>query len=294
MSVSGFLGCVVLLVLLVVALCAPWLAPHDPVSQETTSRLLPPVWDGGESAYPLGTDGLGRDVLSRLIFGARISFLVGFGTVAIAGTVGLLLGLISGYVGGRLDSSIQTLSYAQLSLPIILVALAIISAFGPGLSREILVLSLAGWVPFCRVIRGAVLSTKERQFVEAARMIGATDWRIMRVHIVPQIRGVFLILVALQVGQMILFDAALSYLGLGVQPPTPSWGSMISDAGTYLYTSPWLSVFPGAAIALTVLAVMAAGRGISELIDPKGKHMLRSVARESTLRTGGAEGTPAK
>jgi peptide/nickel transport system permease protein len=264
-------GVAILLFITVVAIAAPVTAPHDPQTQYITARLEPPIWAGGTAEFLFGTDNLGRDVLSRLIHGARISLLVGFSTVAIAGTVGLIVGLISGYVGGRVDAVIQTIAYGQLSVPVILVALAIIAVFGQGLVNVIVVLALAGWVPFCRIVRGTVLSTKERQFVEAARMIGGSDRWIVRQHILPQALGVFLLLAAMQVGWMIEFESALSFLGLGVQPPTPTWGNMISDARNYIYASPWLAVFPGLAIAITVLAVNAAGRWLVELMDPKSR-----------------------
>lgn len=268
-SWSGAVGLVVLTLIAGLAVLAPVVAPYDPLSQDLTARLIPPVWDGGSIAHPLGTDALGRDVLSRLIWGGRISLFIGFATVAIAGSIGLALGLVSGYAGGKVDTVIQTVAYTQLSMPVILVALGIIAALGPGLGNVIIVLALAGWVPFCRVVRGTVFATKPRQYVEAADMIGATDWWVVRKHIIPSVLNVFLLLAALQVGWMIIFESALSFPGLGVQPPEPTWGNMIADARDYIYASPWLSVFPGVAIAVTVLAVNAAGRWLVEALDPR-------------------------
>jgi peptide/nickel transport system permease protein len=277
LSITGLVGLTLLAIILASALAAPILAPHDPLAQNTRERLLPPIWEGGKASNLLGTDSLGRDVLSRLLYGGRVSLLVGFLTVAISGSAGLLVGLVSGYVGGWIDRIIQMVAYAQLSMPVILLAIAVIAVFGSGLINVILVLAIASWVPSSRLVRGLVFQTKQLQFVEAARMVGATHTRIVRRHIFPQVVSVFLALAALQVGSMIIFEAALSFLGLGVQPPTPTWGGMISDARDYMHLAPWLSVFPGIAIALTVLAVNAVARWLRDVLDPRSRSALRST-----------------
>jgi peptide/nickel transport system permease protein len=271
LGATGWVGAVVLVGVVLLCIAAPVVTPHDPLVQDTGNRLLPPTFSLSSQSHLLGTDSLGRDLLSRLLNGGRISLLVGFMTVLIAGSIGLLLGLLSGYIGGPLDTVIQTIAYAQLSMPVIVLAVAVMAVSSRGLFDLIVVMVVASWVPSARLVRGVVLATKERQFVEAARTIGATHTRIVGKHILPHVAGVFLALAALQIGWMISFESALSFLGLGVQPPAATWGGMISDGREYIYVSPWVSILPGLALAITVLAVNAVARGARDALDPRSR-----------------------
>lgn len=256
----------------ILAVIAPLLTGLDPVTQHLDQRLTPPVWARGDLQQPLGTDHLGRDNFSRLAYGGRISLLVGISAVVGAGTVGLAVGLLSGYVGGRFDMAVQSVAYAQLSMPFVLLAIGAVAAFGPSLQNIILVLVISGWVVFARVVRGLVLSIREMEFIQAARMIGAPGTRIMVRHVIPHVANAFVVVAALQVGRMILMESGLSFLGLGVQPPTPTWGGMLSDARNYLYADPWTSVLPGAAIVMMVLSVNTLGSWLRDRLDPRLRH----------------------
>lgn len=261
---------VVLLVMILAAVFAPWLAPYDPLDIDITAGLKPPAFlPNGDRDHILGTDSLGRDVLSRLIYGARISLLVGFATVILGGFIGMVLGLISGFYGGWVDNVIMRLADVQLAFPFILLAIAIIAVLGPNLSNLILVLALSSWVLYARLVRGEVLSIKEREYIEAARMVGVTDAGIMVNHIFPNVLSSLLVIGTFSIAQMILAEAALSYLGLGVQLPTPTWGSMLNEARQYMFLNPWLSLFPGLAIMFTVLSVNILGDWLRDLIDPR-------------------------
>ncbi len=264
------LGVLIVLVLIITGLLAPWLAPKDPLAQDVRTRLRPPVWGrGGTWVHPLGTDQLGRDVLSRLIYGSRVSLLVGFFSVIIGGAIGLITGLSSGYLGGAYDTVIMGVADAQLAFPFILLALAIMAALGPGLTNVIIVLSISGWVVFARLVRGITLSAKEKDFVEAARAVGAGPVRIIGVHVLPQVLSPVIVLANLQLGYLILAEAALSFLGIGINPPTPTWGNMISDGRNYIWEAPWLSVLPGIALVLTVLGFTYFGDWMRVRLDPK-------------------------
>lgn len=255
----------------VLALVAPLLGGLDPVSQDLDRRLVPPVWAGGDITQVLGTDHLGRDTLSRLAYGGRISLLVGVSAVLGAGLLGLLVGIVSGYVGGRFDTAVQSIAYAQLSMPFVLLAIGAVATFGPSLQNIVLVLIVSGWVVFARVVRGLVISIKHFEFIEAAHMIGASHVRILLRHVLPHVANAFVVVAALQVGRMILMESALSFLGLGVQPPTPTWGGMLSDARNYLYAEPWLSILPGLAIVLMVLSVNTWGSWLRDRLDPRSR-----------------------
>ena len=261
---------IVLFVMILAALFAPSLAPHDPLDVDITSGLRPPTFlPNGDPDHILGTDSLGRDVLSRLIYGARISLLIGFATVALGGLIGMVLGLVSGFYGGWVDNVIMRMADAQLAFPFILLAIAIIAVLGPNLSNLILVLALSSWVLYARLVRGEVLSIKEREYIEAARMVGVTDAGILINHIIPNVLNSFLVIATFSIAQMILAEAALSYLGLGVQLPTPTWGSMLNEARQYMFLNPWLSLFPGLAIMITVLSVNVLGDWLRDLLDPR-------------------------
>lgn len=252
---AGFFGLVFLLVLVIVAVGAPLVAPYDPTSQNLVERLQPPLGsEGGSSAHLLGTDNLGRDVLSRLIFGSRISMLVGLSVVASAGTFGVVAGLVAGYRGGRTDSIIMRIVDTQIAFPGLLLALIILAVVGPSVGTVVAVLAINGWMVYARVTRGAVLSVKQREYVEAAEMIGAKPSRVIFRHILPGLTAPLLTLGILEFARIILAEAALSFLGLGIQPPLTSWGLDVAIGRDYIFNSWWLITFPGIAIAVTVLS----------------------------------------
>ncbi len=247
------------------ALFGPWIAPHDPNAQSLMLRMQPPAWiDGGDWRYPLGTDQLGRDLLSRVIYGARVSMLVGLMTVAIGLTVGGTLGILSGYVGGTLERLVMRLADIQLSFPYILLTLAVIAVFGPGLWTVVAVLGVASWPAYARMARGSTLSVKRREFVAAANALGGTDGRILRSHIAPNIAGALVILATLQISQMMMAEAALSFLGAGVPITTPTWGGMLNEGQRYIFNAWWLTTFPGVALTSVVIAFNFIGDALGD------------------------------
>lgn len=249
--------------------CAPLIVPHDPYSGDISRRLLPPAWlPGGNWQYPLGTDALGRDLLSRMIYGARISLLVGVVAVLVRGSLGVILGLVAGYYGGRLDSVIMRIGDIQLAIPFLVLAISVMAVLGAGLRNVVLVLGVTGWIIYGRVVRGEVLSVREKEYVQAARVLGATDGRILARHIFPNVRASIIVVATLEVARMIIAEASLSYLGLGVQPPIPSWGGMVADGRDFLSTQWWVSTFPGLAIFVTVMAINLIGDTLRDLLDP--------------------------
>jgi peptide/nickel transport system permease protein len=262
---TAIVGGVLLGLIVLVALAAPLLAPHDYAEQQLSKSLLPPFWEqGAEVAYPLGTDHLGRDMLSRLLFGARTSLLVGAGGVVIAGAIGIALGLVAGYYGRRLDDLIMRLVDVQLSFPPIFLVIAIMAVIGQSLRNVVLVLGFVTWVQYARVVRASTLSVKEREFVEAARSLGAGGPRIILRHVLPNILAPILVIATVNVSTLILAEAALSFLGLGVQPPTPAWGTMLSEGREVYRIAWWNAVFPGLAILVTVLGVNLLGDGLED------------------------------
>ena len=269
-------GLVILFLFVTAALFSELLAPHSPVEQDITQALQAPFFiEGGSWKHLLGTDELGRDIFSRIIFGARISIVVGFIAVAISGFIGTCLGLISGYFGGRIDSVIMRLADIQLSMPYILIALALIGALGPSLRNIIIVIGITSWVDYGRVVRGEVLSIKENEFVDLARIAGCSTYRILLKHIFPGVINSLIVLATLMLGRIIIFEAALSFLGLGVQPPTPSWGIMLADGRQYLTYAWWLATFPGFAIMLVVLGTNLVGDWLRDMLDPKQRAAVR-------------------
>jgi peptide/nickel transport system permease protein len=257
MSVAGMLivGGVLLL-----ALGADVLAPHPYAQQNLSKALLPPAWlPGGDPTYPLGTDQLGRDVLSRILQGARTSMEVGFGAVAIAGVLGVGLGLMAGFGGGWVDDAIMRLVDIQLAFPPLFLLIAIMAAVGQSLINVIMVLGLVSWVQFARVVRGSTLSVKQREFVTSARALGAGSPRILTRHVVPNVLQPVVVIATVSASSFILAEAALSFLGLGVQPPTPAWGSMLAEGREVFRQAWWNAVFPGLAILLTVLGINMLG-----------------------------------
>jgi len=262
-SRAAVFGLAVVGTVVVVAVFAPLLAPHDFSDQQLPKVLLPPFWQPrADPAYPLGTDHLGRDLLSRIIFGARTSLLVGGGGVLIAGTIGISLGLLAGYFGRAVDDVIMRLVDVQLSFPPIFLVIAIMAVIGQSLLNVVLVLGLVTWVQDARVVRGATLSVKEKDFVEGARAAGAGHARILVRHILPNILPPVVVIATVNVSTLILAEAALSFLGLGVQPPTPAWGTMLAEGREVFRIAWWTAVFPGLAILLTVLGINLLGDGL--------------------------------
>ena len=263
------LGLAALAVVIVIAIGASFIAPHDPYVQALDERLRPPFWSGGSRAHPLGTDQLGRDILSRLIYGARISMAVGLAAVLVSGSLGVAAGVMAGFYGGFVDEGLMRLVDLRLALPFILLVLAMITVFGPSLFNLVAILGLTGWAPYARVVRAEVLSSREREFVTAARALGASDRRLMIRHILPNTLASAIVIGSLELAQMIVTESALSFLGLGVQPPTPSWGNMLGEGRDYILTSWWLATFPGLAIALTAVAINLVGDWLRDLLDPR-------------------------
>jgi peptide/nickel transport system permease protein len=263
---------VVLLLTLVVAVTASVLAPYDPEEVRLLDRLQPPGFvdkDGG--VHYLGTDPLGRDMLSRMMYGSRISLLVGATTVLIGGTLGLLLGVASGYYGGMPDDVIMRLADIQLAFPSILLYIAVLAVLGPGLGKVIAILGITGWVTYGRIVRGEVLSIREREYVLAARAVGSSDRRIMARHILPNIFAPFIVVASFAIANAIIAEASLSFLGLGVPPSVPTWGAMLAQSRDYLRDAWWPVTFPGLAIMLTVLSINVVGDWLRDYLDPRLK-----------------------
>ncbi len=261
---------VVLGTFIVLAVFADWIAPYSPYKISLTERLMPPVWqDGGTLSHLLGTDRLGRDMLSRVIFGARVSLSAGVAAVLAGGLIGTLLGMIAGYFGRWVDVVIMRTTDAMLSLPIILIALLFAVTLGPSFSNLIIVLGLVMWARFARLARGEVLTWKEREFVALARVAGCSAPRILLRHILPNIVNPLVVLATLQIGWVIIVESSLSFLGAGIPPPTPSWGGMIADGRSYLTTAWWLSTFAGFSLVVVVLAVNLLGDWLRDYMDPR-------------------------
>ncbi len=273
-SPTGLLGAVIVLCVTTVMLLAPEIVPHDPEKIDLQQRLVPPIWaEGGSGTHVLGTDQLGRDVLSRIVLGTRVSLLVGLAGVSLAMLTGVFLGVTSGFLGGWWDMLVSRALDTFLAIPFIILALAVIGVLGVkggnNMLRLILVLGLANWVIFTRVVRGEVLAVKERDYVEAARAIGQRSWRIMLGYVLPNVMASIIVLSALQISTVIIAEASLSFLGLGVQPPTITWGIMLADGRDHLATSWWLATFPGLAITVTVLGFILWGDWLRDVLDPR-------------------------
>jgi peptide/nickel transport system permease protein len=258
----------ILLLLVFAAVAAPVLAPYPATHGQLRSRHSEPAILGGESDHILGADNVGRDIYSRLLYGARVSLLVAAGTILIAGTFGTLLGLISGWYGGWVDEAIMRLVDAMNAIPIILVALVFAVVFGPSFALLLGVLALGQWPQFARQVRAEALSLRERDYVQLARVAGASTPRILWKHILPGVFSTVIVVATNQVGTVILSEAGLSFLGVGVPPPTPSWGGMIAEGRLYLTEAWWISAFPGLAIALTVLSLVFMGDWLRDRLDP--------------------------
>ncbi|MCS6802785.1 MAG: ABC transporter permease [Chloroflexota bacterium] len=267
---TGLLGLAIVIVVVIVALFAGQLAPQDPIQQRIVARLRPPGYVSANNVtYLLGTDQYGRDILSRLIFGARVSLSLGFSVVILGTLIGVTMGLVAGLVGGVVEAVVMRVVDALVSVPFLIVAVAVIAVFGPGLQQLIILLTMFVWGQFARLVRGDVLSVKEKEYIEAAFAIGASRLRVAWRHVLPNVISPVIVLATFSVAQLIVAEGALSFLGLGVPPPTPSWGSMLSEGRGYIDSAWWLSVFPGLAITLTVVGVNFLGDALRDIFDPR-------------------------
>jgi peptide/nickel transport system permease protein len=268
----GLGGAAVFLVIVLSAMGAPWIAPHDPLSVDIRHRMAPPAWmEGGAREHVLGTDQIGRDLLSRVIWGGRISLVVGVSAVLLSSTIGVLFGLAAGYFGGRVDWGIMTLINIMLTFPFVLLALAVIAVLGPSVPNMIAVLGATGWPIYARVIRAETFALREREFVTAARGLGMSHARIVFRQILPNLVSPIVVVATLQIAQVIILESFLSFLGLGVQPPTPAWGNMLGEGRVYMLNSWWIAAFPGLAIFVTTLVINLIGNGLRDWLDPHMK-----------------------
>ena len=269
---TALAGMLVVAAVVLAAVFAPLLSPFDPLAQDIGQRLKEPGWQDEQGRlHPLGTDHLGRDILARIIHGARIALLVGLSAVVISGALGMAVGLVAGYFGGWVDDALMRLADIQLAFPFILLAIAVIGVLGPSLGNIIIVIGVSSWVVYARVVRGEVLSIRERDFVQAAVALGSGDARILVRHVLPNAFTPWLVVATLDMARVIVIESALSFLGLGVQPPTPTWGGMLADGRVYLSTAWWLATFPGLAILVTVLGINLFGDGLRDTLDPRLK-----------------------
>jgi peptide/nickel transport system permease protein len=267
---TALFGMLVVAVVLLAAIFAPIVSPFDPLAQDIGQRLKEPGWQDAQGrVHPLGTDHLGRDILARIIYGSRIALLVGLAAVLISGVLGMAIGLVAGYFRGKVDDVLMRLADVQLAFPFILLAIAVIGVLGPNLRNIIVVIGVSSWVVYARVVRGEVLSIREREFVQAAIALGSRDGRILVRHVLPNAFTPWLVVATLDMARVIVIESALSFLGLGVQPPTPTWGGMLADGRVYLSTAWWLATFPGLAILVTVLGINLFGDGLRDTLDPR-------------------------
>ena len=267
---SAMLGAVLVVFFVLMAVFAPQIAPHDPTKGKLREQLIPPVWEkGGSPQFLLGTDVQGRDLLSRIIYGARISLRVGLLAVGISAAIGTTLGAVSGFYRGKIDALISRFADLLMAFPFLIFAIGMMAFLGPGFTNLLLALTLKGWVVFFRLARGAVMAEKTAEYVEAAKVVGQSNPVIIISEILPNIFHSILVLGTLRMGSMIITEASLSFLGLGIQPPTPAWGSMVADGRDYLVTSWWIATLPGLAIMLTILAINLLGDGLRDALDPR-------------------------
>ena len=257
-------------VFVLIAILAPLISPADPEEQSLRSRFRPPVWDErGSWKHPLGTDRLGRDMLSRIFYGSRVSLAAGVITVLLASAVGAAVGLVAGYYGGRVDAVLMRLTDATMSFPVILLALILAVTVGPSFANVVIAIAVILWARYARVIRGQVLTLMELDFIAQARIAGAGAWRVISRHLLPNTLNTLVVLVTLQIGYVIILEASLSFLGAGIPPPTPAWGSMIAEGREFVTSAWWVSSFPGLAIMLVVLAFNLLGDWLRDTLDPK-------------------------
>ncbi|HEX5814277.1 MAG TPA: ABC transporter permease [Methylomirabilota bacterium] len=264
------LPAVPVLAAVLLAALAPWIAPHSPTSGNLALRLRPPAWqEAGSAERLLGTDLLGRDVLSRLVWGARVSLLIALAATVLGAVVGSIVGLVAGFYRGAADAVLTKVIDVQLAFPFVLLAIAVVAVAGPSIPVLVVVLAIGAWVGHARIVRGLVLSLRERDYVQAALALGAGAPRILARHLVPEVLSTIIVLATFDVGRIIILESTLSFLGLGVQPPTPSWGSDLRDAAIYVRQAWWTSAFPGLAIMLVVLAINLLGDGLRDWLDPR-------------------------
>jgi len=267
---SAVFGLIMVLGVIFCAVLAPVISPHDPILQDVEKRLIPPVGrEGADPDYLLGTDHLGRDIVSRLIYGARISIVVSVSAVALSAVLGTLIGLFSGFYGGKVDNIFMRIADVQLAFPFILLAIAIIAVLGPDLQNIIITMAITGWVIYARVVRAEVLSLREKEFITSVKALGGSSGRIIFRHLFPNVIPPIIVIITLEMARMIIMEAALSFLGLGIQPPTPTWGGMLADGRVYLITSWWLATFPGLVIMLVVLGINLLGNWLRDMLDPR-------------------------
>jgi peptide/nickel transport system permease protein len=269
-QIALIIACIMLLSVIGMAVFAPFLAPYNPLKQNLKTRLTPPVWaNGGSFEHILGTDQLGRDIFSRIIYGARVSCIVGLAVVLISGAIGMVLGIIAGFYEGWFSNIIMRLCDLQSALPFTLLAILFMSVMGSGLANVIFALSITGWMGYARLIRAQTLQTKQFEFVKASKLLGAKDYHLMFCQILPNVITHAIILAAFSVAQTMITEAGLTFLGLGVEPSIPSWGGMLSDGRAYIQTGWWIAVIPGVCIMFTVMAVNAIGQWAREKFDPR-------------------------
>ncbi len=288
---AGFIGVVLITALVLMAVFAPLISPHDPTEQDLTARLVPPVWyEKGSWGHVFGTDHLGRDILSRAIHGSRVSLWVGVSVVSLAGGFGVVMGLLAGYLGGRTDAFIMRWVDTQVAFPGLLLALIILAVIGPSLTTVVLVLSLNGWMVYGRMTRSAVLAIRQSPYVEAAEVVGCRWPRIIFRHILPNLTSSLLTLGILEFARIVLAEAALSFLGLGIQPPATSWGLDVSMGKNYMFMAWWLVTIPGCAIGITVLAINLVASWLRLISDPQerekqfARHMAGSMRKAMVLK----------
>jgi len=268
-TAPALLGAAGLAAFLAMALAAPWLSPHDPAEAHLLDRLRPPAFLGGDPEYPLGTDHLGRDMLSRLLHGSRVALAVGFAGVLLAATAGITLGLVSGYFGGAVDAVIMRLVDTLIAIPNVLLYLTVLGVFGPGFGVLVGVIGFVNWTTFARVVRAEVLSVRSREYVEAARALGQRTPLMLLRHVLPNVVGPIIVVATLSVATVIILEASLSYLGLGVQPPAVTWGRMLADGRNYVATAWWLATFPGLFITALCLSLILVGDWLRDAFDPR-------------------------
>jgi peptide/nickel transport system permease protein len=275
-------GWLVVAAFVVLGTAGPWIAPYHYDEQDLSKQLRPPVWAGGYLEHPLGTDEFGRDTLSRLIYGARVSLLVGLFSVVVSGAIGITIGVVSGYFGGNVDSLLMGIADVQYSFPYILVAIIVTAFWGPGLVNVIVALGLASWMTFARAARGSTLTVKAGEYILGARALGMSHARIMVRHVLPNIVAPLIVFTTFQIPSRILAEATLSFVGLGIQPPVPSWGNMLSQNRGYVVIQPWLVALPGLALTIVALGVNQLGDGLRDMLDPRLRG--RRKARLPTTR----------
>lgn len=271
-SVKGMTGAVLVSLAILAAITAPVVAPHDPTKQAVRAKFAKPVFVDRASTYPLGGDNLGRDIASRILYGSRASLAIGFLVTITAAIAGSVAGAFAGYRGGLSDTVVMRLVDLQLSIPFILLAMIVLAIMGPGFWSVFVALTIALWVNYARLVRGETLRIRDMEYVVAARTIGVDERRILAVHILPNVIHSILVLATLDMAFVIIFEASLTFLGLGIQPPTPTWGFMLSEGRNYLQESPWMSVFPGLAIILTVVGINLLGDWLRDTFDPSLRH----------------------